>query len=274
MNSHQLRVPLESACELAMAYRRDVLMVPRINKQFVSATVNPSDIESPARSAVNVIGMTIIRDRVTVLRNIHLSVFPGETVIVMGPNGAGKSTLLRCIAGVVRGEQGDIHWFGNRGSGSLDARRRIGFAAHESGLYSELTALENLVFASRMYGVPDPGRHATELLTDAGLEAAANRMVGQLSQGMRQRLAIIRAIVHGPELVLLDEPFASLDAHGRDWLEGLFQQWRAAGRTVCFASHDPRECQGLADRVVSLDRGCIVAIESISKNATCLPQSA
>ncbi len=257
-----------------MAYRRDVLMVPRINKEFANAIVNPGVIEPAVRNAVDVIGMTVMRDRVPVLRDIHLSVTPGETVTFMGPNGAGKSTLLRCFAGVVRPVHGEIHWFGNFKSRSLATRRRIGFAAHDPGLYSELTALENLVFTCRMYGVPEPGKHATELLTDAGLEAAANQMVGQLSQGMRQRLAITRAIVHRPDLILLDEPFASLDAQGRDWLERLFQQWRAAGRTLCFASHDIRENHGLADRIVSLDGGCIVAIEPTKRLPMCLPQSA
>jgi heme exporter protein A len=249
-------------------------MASTLTKQSVDAINPPGAIGSGTRIAVKLIGVTVGRERVLVLRDVHLSVIPGETVAFMGPNGAGKSTLLKCLAGVMRPQRGGIRWFGHYESCSAAVRRRSGFAAHESGLYSELTALENLLFAGRMYRVPEPGKRAMELLTDAGLEATASRMVGKLSQGMRQRLAIIRAIVHEPELILLDEPFASLDAEGRAWLERLFQQWRAAGRTVCFASHDPRESHGLAERVVSLDRGCIVAIEPTKSLPSSLSRSA
>jgi heme exporter protein A len=123
--------------------------------------------------------------------------------------------------------------------------------------------LENLVFAGRMYGIRDAAEIARKLLADAGLEWAAVRPVGNLSQGMCRRLAIARAIVHEPVLLLLDEPFASLDAHGQDWLERLFQSWRVQGRAVCFASHDVRQSHSLADRTVLLDRGRIITHEHI-----------
>ena len=218
-------------------------------------------------SVVEAIGITVVRNRVPVLREVVLSVRPGETVALMGPNGAGKSTLLRCLAGAARPDRGTIRWFGNAAGRSMADRRRIGLAGHESGLYFELTALENLIFAARMYGVVRPDNRAKELLAAAGLEPLTNRLVGQLSQGLRQRLAIARAVVHEPQLILLDEPFASLDAQGRDWLEQLFRQWRRAGRTVCFVSHDVRDSRGLADRLVSLDAGRIVEVEPTG----CLP---
>jgi ABC-type multidrug transport system ATPase subunit len=134
-------------------------------------------------------------------------------------------------------------------------RRQIGYVGHECGLYHELTAVENLVFSGRMYGVALPHERARELLRDTGLEWAAHHAVGKLSQGMCRRLAIARALVHAPKLLLLDEPFASLDADGRCWLELLLQQWRRNARAVCFTSHDIGQCRALADRTVWLEHG-------------------
>jgi ABC-type nitrate/sulfonate/bicarbonate transport system ATPase subunit len=111
-------------------------------------------------------------------------------------------------------------------------------------------------------GIARPLEHVKNLLASAGLEAIAGRPVRQLSQGVRQRLAIARGLLHGPQLVLLDEPFASLDAQGSRWLERLFDRWRRAGQTVCFATHDARRSRGLSDRVISLDAGRIAEIES------------
>jgi len=217
-------------------------------------------------SAVEAARLTVVFSRVPVLRDVDLAVAPGESVALMGANGAGKSTLLKCLAGAVRPSTGQVRWFGNSVARSPVVRRQIGFVGHECGLYTEMTALENLMFAGRMYGVECVGDRAWELLAAIGLEPQADRLVGQLSQGMRRRLAIARALVHEPLLILLDEPFASLDAEGRRWLERFFQRWRCAGRTVCFASHDARQSHVLADRIVRLDAGRIVADERM----TCL----
>lgn len=210
---------------------------------------------------VEAIDLTVVRNRVAVLCELNLSISVGEMVALRGSNGAGKSTLLKCLAGALRPNSGEVCWFGNSARCSLADRRRLGFAGHESGLYAELTARENLVFAGRMYGVARTHQRAKELLAVAGLEPFADRLVGRLSQGLRQRLAIARAVVHEPQLILLDEPFASLDARGRDWLERLFHDWRRAGRAVCFASHDSRDSQNLADRFVLLDEGRFVGDE-------------
>jgi ABC-type nitrate/sulfonate/bicarbonate transport system ATPase subunit len=134
--------------------------------------------------------------------------------------------------------------------------------------------LENLTFAGRMSGVTRPCEQAKQILASAGLKPIADRPVRQLSQGVRQRLAIARAVIHQPRLILLDEPFASLDAQGRRWLEQRFNQWRHAGRTVCFAGHDALQSRGLADRIVSLEAGRIITIEPTVRLATCSPRSA
>jgi ABC-type multidrug transport system ATPase subunit len=138
---------------------------------------------------------------------------------------------------------------------STEARRNIGFAGHETGLYRELTASENLAFAGRMQGLAAPGQRAEQLLRESGLAWAAQCAVRQLSQGICRRLAIARALIHEPSIILLDEPFASLDAESRRWLERLFQQWRSERRVVCFASHDLHQSRMLADGIVWLQSG-------------------
>jgi ABC-type multidrug transport system ATPase subunit len=152
--------------------------------------------------------------------------------------------------------------------------RQIGYVGQESGLYAELTVWENLVFSGRMYGVSNICERAAILLAEAGIESQAQRPAGQLSQGMRQRLAIARAIVHEPRLIVLDEPSSNLDESGRQWLERQFQGWREAGQTVCFASHDAAQCHQLANRIIHLDAGQMVAIEEGGNSSTMLRRGA
>ncbi len=218
-------------------------------------------MDSDTHNIVEAIGFSVVRSRLFILHEIDLSISKGEVVALMGPNGAGKSTLLTCLAGTLRATGGEIRWFDCAGRCSAAAKRQIGFVGHETGLYGELTALENLMFAARMYGVDSPSERAQMLLDEGRLEPMAHRRVAQLSQGIRRRLAIIRALVHEPLLILLDEPFASLDTDGSEWLERLFQQWRLAKRTVCLASHDIDQSRRLADRIIWLDGGRIAATE-------------
>jgi heme exporter protein A len=223
---------------------------------------------SDTNSLVVVNGLSVERGRVPILCDIDLTISKGEVVALMGLNGAGKSTLLTCLAGSLRPTSGGICFLGSALRGSAVAKRQVGFVGHQTGLYGELTALENLIFAARMYGVKCPSERAQTLLDEAGLEQMAHRPVAQLSQGMRRRLAIARALVHEPLFILLDEPFASLDANGSQWLELLFQRWRTLKRTVCFASHDAEQSRRLADRVVWLNAGRIATTErTMSVNA-------
>jgi ABC-type multidrug transport system ATPase subunit len=153
-------------------------------------------------------------------------------------------------------------------------RCAIGFVGHELGLYRELTAAENLAFTARMYGIDRPTKKANELLTDAGLVWVADRAVGKLSQGICRRIAIARCLVHEPQIILLDEPFASLDTEGRQWLHRLFAQWREVGRTVCFVSHDQHQSRELADLIISLQRGRLAEHESDVTNSALALRSA
>jgi ABC-type multidrug transport system ATPase subunit len=218
--------------------------------------------------AIEAIGVTVVRARLTVLRDVNMAVELGGTVAVMGPNGAGKSTLLKCIAGAIRPTSGEVHLLGSQVTRSPFLRRQVGFVGHAGGLYANMTAMENVTFTGRMHGILRPGDRARELLAAAGLHRAADRLVRQLSQGARQRVAIVRALVQDPQLIVLDEPFASLDDQARLWLEHLFQRWRYTRATVCFTCHDVAQGRTLADQIVWLSNGAIESIEP----AVCTPR--
>ena len=144
------------------------------------------------RNAVEAFGLAAVYGRAAVLRDIDVAIAEGESIAVMGPNGAGKSTLLKCFVGLVRPASGRVCWFGTATTRSDHVCRQIGYVGQESGLYPELTVWENLLFSGRMYGVSNIRERAATLLAEAGIESQAHRPAGQLSQGMRQRLAIAR----------------------------------------------------------------------------------
>lgn len=189
-----------------------------------------------------------------VLRGLDFSALVGQCVAILGANGSGKSTLLRCLAGLLRPDTGSVLWFG-RPAGEVALRARIGFVGHESGLYAQLSVYENLLFAARMYGLASPAARAERMAAEVGLAAHGHRRVAQLSQGMRQRAALARALVHAPQVLLLDEPFAGLDAQGAAWLAGYVQALRRQGCTVCFSTHEPHRAWQLANRVLALVGG-------------------
>jgi heme exporter protein A len=194
---------------------------------------------------------------VAALRGIDLEVPAGTALAVLGPNGAGKSTLLRLVAGLARPTAGTLR-VGVPGDDRRRTRGRVGYLAHASLLYPALTARENLVFAARLYGVPDPAGRASELLEAQELAAVADRPAGGFSRGMAQRLAIARGLVHDPSIVLLDEPYTGLDRAAAHALTQRLQELRAAGRTLVLVTHELARACELADRVVVLSRGRIV----------------
>jgi ABC-type multidrug transport system ATPase subunit len=201
----------------------------------------------------------------SVVVRADLVVAAGEIVVLAGNNGAGKTTLLRCLAGRLRLAAGEVLWFGR--SPSPLRHPLIGFVAHESHLYPELTAGENLLFAARMYALPQPRQHVLAMLAKTGLERHAGQAAGRLSQGLRQRLSLAAALLHDPPIVLLDEPFAGLDAAGRVWLEGWIRELRTRQRAIVFSSHDDRQSQVLADRMVELRSGqLLTALAARSPN--------
>lgn len=210
---------------------------------------------SGAEIAIQVHGLSKDFGARCVLRQVDLVVEAGESLALIGTNGAGKTTLLRCLAALTRPTAGEVRCFGRVIAGDPQVRRLLGMVAHEQRLYPHLTLHENLVFAARMCGAREPGPQATEWLRRVGLAAAAGYLPSQASKGMRQRVAVARALIHEPRILLLDEPFSGLDTQGRRWLCDMLGELRTAGRTICFSTHDDTQTQSLADRVVELRSG-------------------
>ncbi|NLI47870.1 MAG: heme ABC exporter ATP-binding protein CcmA [Acidobacteria bacterium] len=197
---------------------------------------------------------------VPVLRGISLDVAPGTFLSVVGPNGAGKTTLFNCISRVMRPSSGTIRFRGEDVSGrDLEFRRALGYISHQLFLYPELTGRENLRFFARLYNRPDDPAALDASLAGMGLATAADRPVRTYSRGMKQRLAIARALQHQPELVLLDEPFTGLDQHAAVILRDLLHRLKGEGRTILMISHQLEHAAELGDRILVLVSGRIRA---------------
>ena len=178
-----------------------------------------------------------------VLRDLDLEVRAGELLLVTGPNGSGKSTLLALIAGLLAPTEGEIEVDLPRG--------RLGYLAHEALVYKELTALENLDLYGRLYNVPERRETIGALLERFGLWEARHQRVGSFSRGMQQRLALCRVLLHGPELLLLDEPYSGLDASARTLVDDVLAE-AAGSRTLVVASHEPEHIRPLATQALAL----------------------
>lgn len=196
------------------------------------------------------------------LSRVWLECRAGTITGLLGPNGAGKSTLLGILATLVRPSAGAVQ-YGDRTAASWgDAiRAQIGVLGHESYLYDELSAAENLAFFARLYGLADFERRLAEALDHARLTARAHDRVGAFSRGLRQRLALERALLHDPRLVLLDEPFTGLDDESMALLVARLSVLRARGAIVVMATHDFETAEGVVDRAVCLQSGRLLAIE-------------
>ncbi len=191
-----------------------------------------------------------------VLRGVDLHVSAAETLAIIGPNGAGKTTLLRLLAGLMRPTRGEVRVLGRSVEPSAaESRRPIGLLSHQSLLYDDLTLLENLTFAARLYGMPDPRDAARRALGDVDLLARADDRPRSLSRGMLQRAAIARALLHRPRVLLLDEPFTALDAGSAERLRSQLEGWTAQGNAMVIVTHHLAEAWELATRVAVLSGG-------------------
>ncbi|HEY7389256.1 MAG TPA: heme ABC exporter ATP-binding protein CcmA [Bryobacteraceae bacterium] len=188
------------------------------------------------------------------LRDINLTTEPGTCLALIGRNGAGKTTLLRTIAGFTRPMKGKVKILG-REPRETATRRDIGFIGHGIAVYDELSALENLMLYGRLYGVADPRHRALEWLEKTGLERVRDGLVREFSRGMRQRLAVARAFLHEPSVLLLDEPFTALDDRAIAVLQRLLREASAQSRTIVLSTHQLREALELATHVALLNRG-------------------
>jgi heme exporter protein A len=196
----------------------------------------------------------------TVLRGLDFTVQPGEFVALLGPNGAGKTTFLRILASLSRPSLGEVRVAGySLPNEAAQVRARLGVVSHMPLLYPDLTAEENLRFYARMYGLEDQSARITEVLEMVGLEKRRADLVRTFSRGMQQRLAIGRAVIHDPEVMLFDEPYTGLDQDASEMLDEVLRSVAARGRTVVMTSHDLARAEDLATRFDILSRGAIAA---------------
>jgi heme exporter protein A len=196
----------------------------------------------------------------TILRGLDFSVASGEFVALLGPNGAGKTTFLRVLATLSRPSMGHVKVAGHHlPNEAAQVRAKLGVVSHMPLLYPDLTAEENLQFYARMYGITNYAPRITEVLDLVGLENRRKDLVRTFSRGMQQRLAIGRAVIHDPEVMLFDEPYTGLDQDASEMLDDVLRSVAAEGRTVVMTSHDLARAEDLATRFDILSRGVITA---------------
>jgi heme ABC exporter ATP-binding subunit CcmA len=194
--------------------------------------------------------------RVRVLHGLDLLLGPGEALAVIGPNGAGKTTLLRMLAGLIRPTAGEVRLLGQPlGRSNHHSRRAVGFLSHQSLLYDDLTLLENLTLAARLYSMERPLETARAALDAAGLADRAGELPRRLSRGLLQRAALARSTLHNPRVLLLDEPFTGLDATASTRLRDDLQGRLSRGAGLILVTHTLSDAWELASRVAVLVRG-------------------
>jgi heme ABC exporter ATP-binding subunit CcmA len=201
------------------------------------------------------------------LRDICLESEAGSCLALIGRNGAGKTTLLRIVGGFSRPGKGQVRILGTPPRETA-TRRNIGFLGHGIAVYDELSALENLVLYAKLYGLDKPRQKALEWLEHTGLERVRDGLVREFSRGMRQRLAVARAFLHDPSVLLLDEPFTALDDRAIAVLQRLLREGLAQGKTIVMSTHQLREALELASHVALLNRG------QVAFHGPCTPEMA
>jgi ABC-type multidrug transport system ATPase subunit len=219
-----------------------------------AAADSPSDF-----SHVRLQGISRHYGRRRALANVTLECRAGVVAGLFGPNGAGKSTLLGVLSTLVRPSSGAIAYGTRTAEEWGDAlRSRIGVLGHDLFLYGDLTASENLHFFARLYGLPNPDAVVSRALANGRLTDRAHDRVGAFSRGLRQRLALERALIHGPRLILLDEPFTGLDDASAALLIDRLRQLAASGAIVVMATHDFDLADAVVDEPICLSSGRLV----------------
>ena len=203
--------------------------------------------------------------RFAALRGISASFAPGRLYVVLGDNGAGKSTLLRVVAGLMDPSQGSCTLLGAKKI--REVAHRVGYMGHAPLLYDELSGMENLRYFAGLYDIHDDevSRSAMRMV---GLDPDLTRRIGQYSQGMRQRLSLARAVLHNPELILLDEPFSNVDVHSAREMAAVLGRVRDQGKTIFVVTHQAALMEGVADEFVHMSAGLIVSRDEAPRAAT------
>jgi len=205
-------------------------------------------------SVVEAVGLGRQFASLRALHGLDLEVHGGESIAIFGPNGAGKTTLIKLLATVLKPTEGKLRLFGSERP-EPSVRRRIGVVSHGSFLYGELTAVENLRFYARLFSVTDAERRISEMLAEVGLDTRKDRPVRTFSSGMEQRLALARAFLHDPDLLLLDEPYTGLDPQAVAHLQEILVRFHRRGKTIVLTTHDIGHGLEVCDRAAILAAG-------------------
>ena len=188
--------------------------------------------------------------RLRAVDGITFDLKAGELLTIFGPNGAGKTTLLNILAGVMYPDEGQVLLDGNVVVGSeRQWRKEVGLVTHQTMLYDRLTAVENLSFYSKLFSLEDSERRIRDALEDLKIKEVADQPVGSLSRGFQQRIALARALLHDPKILLLDEPYIGLDLYASRLLRDLISQLKDGERTVVLVTHNFGQGLELADRI-------------------------
>jgi len=202
--------------------------------------------------------------------DVSFELIPGEVFALLGPNGAGKTTTLRMLAGIIAPTSGEVR-VGNEVLSSGTAphlRRRIGFLTEAPGLWDRLTVSHNLLVYARLYDLPNPARSVDEALDLFDLRSRRDDRAAVLSKGLKQRVALGRAIIHDPQLLVLDEPAANLDPRARIEFRTLIRELASDGKTVLLSSHILTELSEICDAVAVIEKGKILATGTVEEIMT------
>ena len=210
-------------------------------------------------TVIAVTGLTKTFGNLYALRNLSFSLNKGEFLTIFGPNGAGKTTLIRILSTITKASSGEIKISDlSFEDDSEEIRRQIGVIAHQTFLYENLTAEENLRFYGKLYDVVNLTQKIEAILSQVGLELRKKDFVRTFSRGMQQRLAIARAMLHEPSILLLDEPYTGLDQHASGMLTNWLNRLRSSEQTILMVTHDLEQGMELADRIAILVNGQLV----------------
>jgi heme exporter protein A len=229
-----------------------------------------SPLPTPHSPLIEVRGLAKYFGRLSVLRDLNLKVNGGEFIALFGRNGAGKTTFLRIIAGLSRASAGIYEILMSGSANPRYVRGAIGYLSHNTALYQDLTALENLQFYARLMGLHLPESELVRRIGEVGLSGREKEPVRNYSRGMQQRLGIARAFLHDPAILLLDEPFTGLDQAGSSFLKSYLQKAHLAGKTCIIALHDAALGYELADRLLVIEKG--TALLDVAKSSLSLEE--
>jgi len=223
------------------------------------------DIVLEVKGLRKVFHIGFFRRRVEAVKNASFSVRRGEIFGLLGPNGAGKTTTIKSILRLIFPSEGEIRIFG-RPAGDREAAKRVGYMPENPYVYQYLKPLEFLDLCGRLTGIPkvERGERSEAMVDKVGLRHAVDRPIGKFSKGMMQRVGLAQALLHDPELLVLDEPMSGLDPIGRKEVRDVLLEQRARGKTLLFTSHILSDVELLCDRVVIMQRGEITSEGQVS----------